>query len=108
MYIIASYIHLYPRQWMNSSKVCCVGFIISCAISVSSVFIFLKVWNSPYAFVMDSNTFLAVITAIFAFLFFKSIKVPYNKIINTVAASTFGVLCIHAIAVRCVSGYGRM
>ena len=31
---------------------------------------------------MDSNTFLAVVTALFAFLLFKSIKVPYSKIIG--------------------------
>lgn len=30
------------------------------------------------------------------FLFFKNIKIGYNKIINTIAASTFGVLLIHA------------
>ena len=31
-----------------------------------------------------------------AFLFFKNIKLKYNGIINTIAASTFGVLLIHA------------
>lgn len=34
--------------------------------------------------------------AVFAFLMFKNIQIPYNKGINTVAASTFGVLLIHA------------
>ena len=32
----------------------------------------------------------------FSFIFFKNIRIPYNKFINTVAASTFGVLLIHA------------
>lgn len=49
----------------------------------------------PYIFVMDSITPLAVITSVFAFLFFKNLQVHYNKLINIVAASTFGVLLIH-------------
>lgn len=52
--------------------------------------------HSPYVLVFDSNTFLAVVTAVFAFLFFKNIKIPYSKVINSIAASTFGVLLIHA------------
>ena len=49
-----------------------------------------------YFFVSDSNKILALATAICAFLFFKNIKIKYNKFINMVAASTFGVLMIHA------------
>jgi hypothetical protein len=39
---------------------------------------------------------LAVAVGVFAFLFFKNLRIPYNKFINTVGASTFGVLLIHA------------
>ncbi len=49
-----------------------------------------------YWFVADSNKILAVATAVFLFLFFKNIKIGTNKIINALAASTFGVLMIHA------------
>lgn len=49
-----------------------------------------------YFFVSDSNKILALATGVSAFLFFKNIKIGYNKIINTIAASTFGVLLIHA------------
>lgn len=52
--------------------------------------------NFYYFFVVDSNKPLAVVTAIFAFLFFKNLKIKYSKLVNTVAASTFGVLLIHA------------
>lgn len=52
--------------------------------------------NLSYFFIADSNKPLAVITAIFAFLFFKNLKIGYSKIINTIAASAFGVLLIHA------------
>lgn len=50
----------------------------------------------PFYFVTDSNTLLAVMTGVFAFLFFKNLIIPYSKFINTIAASTFGVLLIHA------------
>lgn len=49
-----------------------------------------------YFFVSDSNKILALVTCVGAFLFFKNINIGYSKIINTIAASTFGVLLIHA------------
>lgn len=36
------------------------------------------------------------VTGVSLFLFFRSLKLGYSKTINTVAASTFGVLLIHA------------
>ena len=35
-------------------------------------------------------------TGVSTFLFFKNLKIGYSKVINTIAASTFGVLLIHA------------
>ena len=52
--------------------------------------------NIYYFFVQDSNKILALTTGISAFLFFKNLKIGYSKTINTIAASTFGVLMIHA------------
>ena len=52
--------------------------------------------NNPYKYVSDSNTFLAVVTGVSLFMAFKDMKMKYNKWINTIAASTFGVLLIHA------------
>lgn len=52
--------------------------------------------NNPYKYVSDSNTFLAVATGVSLFMAFKDMKMKYNKWINTIAASTFGVLLIHA------------
>ena len=49
-----------------------------------------------YFFVSDSNKILALATGVSAFLFFKNINIGYSRIINTIAASTFGVLLIHA------------
>lgn len=49
-----------------------------------------------YSPVCDSNKFLAIATALSAFMFFLNLKIKQSKLINTIAASTFGVLCIHA------------
>ena len=52
--------------------------------------------GKPYRFVTDSNSFLPVLTGVCSFLFFRDLPIRPSKAINTVAASTCGVLCIHA------------
>ena len=37
-----------------------------------------------------------LVPAVFAFIWFKNLKIGYSRVINIVAASTFGVLMIHA------------
>lgn len=101
LYIIASYIMLYPKKWFADNRICGIGLIITVGLSVLSVVICAYVGEKfdlfmPYYFVTDSNTVLAVLVGVFAFLFFKNLKMSYNKLINTIAASTFGVLLIHA------------
>lgn len=49
-----------------------------------------------YYFISDSNKPLALITAVCAFMYFKNLNIRYSKFINTVAASVYGVLLIHA------------
>lgn len=96
IYFIASYIRLYPKKWMSSKLLCGLLLLISMALSAISVIVCAYKGVSLFFFVTDSNTFLAVMVGVFGFLFFKNIRIPYSKFINTVAASTFGVLCIHA------------
>ena len=101
LYFIASYIRIYPKKWFSNNKICSVLLIISLVLSISSAIC--CAWLStkvgmflPFYFVTDSNTIPAVLVGVFAFLFFKNLHISYNKFINTVAASTFGVLLIHA------------
>ena len=101
LYFIASYIRLYPKKLFDNIKLWGCLTIASLALSVISVMS--ATWlgtklgrNLSYYFVADSNTFLAVTNGVCSFLFFKNLKIPYSKFINTVAASTFDVLCIHA------------
>jgi hypothetical protein len=69
-------------------------FLLSVVLSATSVLV--CIWlgvklgkNAPFYFVTDSNALLAVLTVVFAFLFFKNIKLPYNSFINAVASTTF-------------------
>lgn len=101
LYFIAAYFRIYPKELFNNTKFWCSMTIVSILISSASVvgcaWLGLKLNKTiAYEFVTDSNTFLAVLTGVSSFMFFKNIKIPYNRFINTVAASTFGVLLIHA------------
>ena len=103
LYIIASHLRLYPQEWMSSTKI--TGCMAATSLGLSWGSILVLAWFSrilgkniwlSYFFVSDSNKVLALVTGISSFLFFKSLKMNYHKPINTIAASTFGVLCIHA------------
>ena len=45
--------------------------------------------------IQQSNHLLSLTCATAFFLFFKSVKVPYSSIINKLATTILGVLCIH-------------
>ena len=101
LYFIASYIRLYPCKLFTNTKFWGVATLISVCTSAASVIV--CAWLSAklqleiaFAFVTDANTFLAVATGVSSFLFFKNLRIKNCKAINAVAASTFGVLLIHA------------
>ena len=91
----------YPKKLFNSAKIwgwlSLVFIFLSIASVVACAWLGTKLEkNMAYYFVTDSNTFLAFGTGISTFMFFKNIKIKYSRFINTVAASAFGVLMIHA------------
>ena len=101
LYFIASYIRLYPKNIFDSRRFW--GIMTLASVAISAVSVVAGAWltkrigrSVAYSFVMDSNTFLAVLTGLSSFMFFKNIKIKYNKFINTVSATTFGVFLIHA------------
>ncbi|MEG1330530.1 MAG: hypothetical protein RSC97_03710, partial [Eubacterium sp.] len=55
----------------------------------------LKIGRYSY-FMNEANKITVFICALSMFLFFRTIKIPYNKWINRIASSTLGVLLIHA------------
>ena len=101
LYFIASYIRLYPRKLFDSQRIWDWMTAVSLLLCAASVIV--CAWlgsiiekNEAYFFVTDSNTFLALLTGVSAFLFFKNLKIKYSKVINIISATTFGVLLIHA------------
>lgn len=101
IYFIGSYIRLYREDWFSNKKwwtiSACITLLLSLASVVAGAFVLYKFdKNVYYYFVADSNKILAVVTSVCLFVFFKNLKLKYNPVINTVAASTFGVLLIHA------------
>lgn len=101
LYFLGAYIRLYPERYLDNRKLWGTALLISLLLSWGSVIAGAWVyaeWGKGvyYHFVADSNKFLAVVTAVSAFLFFKNLELGYRPIINRIAASTFGVLMIHA------------
>ena len=103
LFIIASYIRLYPQRVYEKSIIWKWTFIFCVMLALGSVVVIqhLSTTHSIKAdklffFVSDSNKILAVIIAISSFLWFMNIKMKYHKYINAFGGSTFGVLLIHA------------
>ena len=100
LFLIASYIRRYPKEFFNGAKRW--GFIAGGCVLVSAASVVACAWVSArigktyyYVAVTDCNTLLAVCAGTALFLFFRNLRIRPNKFINTVAATTFGVFCIH-------------
>lgn len=104
LYIVSSYFRLYPRPIWNKAKIwgwTTLALFVLSAASIAAINILCVHYGKtgfryPYWFVSDSNKPLALLLAVSAFLFFKNVKIKQSRFINTVAASCFGVLMIHA------------
>ena len=102
VYFIGSYIRIYPKKLWNNRKIWCWMAVLSAGLSAASVVA--CTWlgyrmsgkQLAYVFVVDANTFPAVVTAVSAFLCFKNLEIKNSPIINKIAGSAFGVLLIHA------------
>ena len=107
IYILASFLRLYPCNLFANKRFWRTSTLVSILLSISSVLLleytdalirFID-RNSPgdfYFFVSDSNKILALWVSVSIFLWVKNIEIPNYTFINKVAASTFGVLLIHA------------
>lgn len=96
IYLIASYIRLYPCPLFERKRLWAFLSVLSVLVAMGSVYAMHLLVGKPYFFVSDSNKLFAVAVAVTTFLWFKNISLPYNKWINIVGGSTFGVLLIHA------------
>lgn len=104
LYFIAAYLRYYPIKEHNTKF---WGFATFTSFAISSIGILLLNYlqvrmgieaQVKYSFMLveDSNAFLALTNGITSFMWFKSMKIRNSKLINTIAASAFGVLLIHS------------
>lgn len=99
LYFIASYMRLYDFPWKKGRVFTWLSLSMGAILlSLISVWAIIRSGKaiSPYWFVSDANKVMALTTAICVFNLFRTIKIRYSKLINTVGATTFGILLIHA------------
>ena len=96
VYLIGAYFGMYPKKLFANRLFWGIVMLGSAAISVASVLYRIKNGGTLYEHVSDSNTMLAVLNGVSSFMFFKNLNIPYNKVINKIAASAYGVLLIHS------------
>lgn len=101
VFLIASYIRLYPNSLFEKKSLWGWLSLVNILLAVGSIVALHYLMSSGssitacYTLVSDSNKLFAVTVAISSFLWFKNMNIPRSKIINTIGASTFGVLLIH-------------
>lgn len=104
LYFISAYLRLYPIKDSNT-KFWGYATLLSFGMSAIGILIlnYLQVKigmdarvNYSFRLVEDCNALLALTNGITSFMWFKSMKIRNSKLINTIAASAFGVLLIHA------------
>lgn len=96
-----AYMRLYSNNFMKSKKmtgILCIFSILFSWITIIGILFLSKIIGkklSYYHFVNNANKLFAILTAISLFLFFNNLNLGTNKILNTFAAISFGVLLLH-------------
>lgn len=104
VYLISSYIRFYdfPLKINHLGWLLCS--IVSLILSMVSIIAIVKMGKPDfcYFFICDANKIMSITTAICFFMWFKDLKIPQSKNLNSIASSVFGVLLIHtnSIAMR--------
>lgn len=103
IYLVGAYIRLYPgiplfTNHLKTKLFLCLFFSGLSVVVCDWVNVHLgkHIFWLAYFGVADSNKLLALLTAVFAFCYFKRLKISYSPFINGIAASAFGVLLIHS------------
>lgn len=102
VYLIGAYLQLHEPRFLNKaykSGLFTLGVLIACFASI--LWITYRHMTGPcnlsiYYFVSNAHKPLGLILAICSFQWFRHLKIPNSRTINTFAASIFGVLLIHA------------
>lgn len=101
IYFLGAFVRLHPFRWMSSARVCWSWFVSLVLLACCSVIVRDFVHISAIRFVVapfvpgQSCQMMCLLVGTFAFLSFKNLRVSYHPLINHIASTTFGVLCIH-------------
>lgn len=104
-YYIANYIRIYEPKFLKNQKYNVLFAILLSVLFVIWIILVLKYKNTiPYinpnfrqvfSYPFAINRFPAVLIAVFVFSFFKNLKIPYNRFINLLGSTTFGIYLVH-------------
>lgn len=101
MYLIGAYLRKYPLKY-DSLKYGVIGVSGSLLIIYASIIasdylkITYNIGGGGFALIDQMNKAFAMFTATALFILFKNINLKYNVVVNRLASTTLGVLCIHA------------
>ena len=98
LFVYSSFMRLYDFPF-KENNIFWLGFSLVCILFSVITVIAIRFYPrqiSPYWFVSDSNKLMALLTAVSLFNFFRTLKLPHCQFINSLGATTFGVLLIHA------------
>lgn len=97
LYLISSYLRLYPLKQDKNITLWAALTIGSIFIGITSIlYLVSKGIKFPYHYISDSNQIISLAIAISSFMLFKNLRIPQSKVINMIASTTFGILLIHA------------
>lgn len=103
LYLLAAYLRTYEPGWSRDRRTVTRLFVASALLSVASVAAIMAAEHAvgsaashAYWFVSDSGKVLALASGVTCFLWFRGLGVRPSMFVNAVAATTFGVLLIHA------------
>lgn len=95
VYLTGAFLARCSKKITENRKLWFYLMLASLGVSAATVINGVNKGADVYKYVIDANKLLPFTNSITSFMFFKSIKLPKNRIINTVASSTYGVFLIH-------------
>lgn len=109
LYFTGAFLRVWGRGWMEKNRICIP--LLSFAIGGALFSSWLYGWNVLHKWpnvqlkcigtvlgVAESCSLMAFIIGVLMFLVFKNLRIPYNRFINGVASTTFGILLAHTFS----------
>ena len=102
MYLLGAYMRKYSIKIFNKLSNTIIIALSSFLIMILSIFViyyfkgfFAKIGITEVAFLWHINSFPMLILAVSIFEIFAKIDIGYNKVINKIASTTFGIYLLH-------------